>query len=45
MSDAKDKIIAKINNSVNLPDTFKKALDDVKGMSKMNQILIGNFKF
>ena len=42
MSDTKDKIVANISKSINLPDSFKMALDDVKGMSKMNQILIGN---
>ena len=41
MNDKKDSVVATINKSVNIPDSFKKALNDVQGMSKMNQILIG----
>ena len=42
MSISKDSIIS-LHNSDNFSDKIKKALDDVKEMSKINQILIGNY--
>ena len=42
MSISKDSIIS-LHNSDNFSDKIKKALDDVKEMTKINQILIGNY--
>jgi hypothetical protein len=41
MSKNIDKIIATTNSSVNVSESIKKAFDDVKGMPKFHQILIG----
>lgn len=40
MDDLK-KLVAPKSNAANVPESIKKAFDEMKGMSKVNQILVG----